>query len=173
MDPLEMHPLRRARVLQKMSQAELAEAAGVTQQAVSKIERGLQTGSTKTLKKLAATLDTTVDEIIGEPLEAPKAPAPQLREQLAALAPDEIRTLLNGVWGTWTMDRESNIKSMAIAKRKCKDLGVTEEELREALMYIAPLAAEQLQRSQREYERSQREREEALASMEKQIKEGA
>ncbi len=164
--------LRKLRLKKGWTQGELADAAGVSRQTINNIERGRTTGSRgENLARLAGALDTTMEELMG--VDTPKAPAPQLREQLAALPPDEIRTLLNGVWGTLTMDPQSNLTSLMVAERKCKELGVEEEELKDALMYIAPLAAEQLQRSQEEYERALREREEALADMEKRIKAGA
>lgn len=160
-----MKTLQIARAEAGLTLEELEEKAGVARETISAAERGLSKPRLATLAKLAQALGRPV-EVFLQDRDSPKAPAPQLREKLAALPPDEIRTLLNGVWGAWTMDPESNARSAAAAKRKCKDLGVKPEELREALMYIAPLAAGQLQRSQREYER-------AISTMEERITEGA
>lgn len=88
-----MHPLKRARVIRDMKQSELAEAAGVTQQAVSKIERGIQNGAAKTLLKLAGVMDTTIEEILGV-ADTPKVPAPIL-----SLRTDQRRLLLGAIAG--------------------------------------------------------------------------
>lgn len=52
--------LKIARVKKLLSQAEVAEAAGITQQAYSLIERGLVTPRAKTAKKLEEVLGVRV-----------------------------------------------------------------------------------------------------------------
>jgi len=58
--------LRSARVKQNKTQAELAEAAGLTPQYVSKIEDGKINVTLDTMKKLATVLHHTVSEMVHE-----------------------------------------------------------------------------------------------------------
>ena len=55
----------RLRVNRKLSQKELAQMCGVTQQFIQRIEKGKVKPSTSTLVKLAAALNTTTDIILG------------------------------------------------------------------------------------------------------------
>jgi DNA-binding XRE family transcriptional regulator len=52
------------RARSKLTQAQLAERAGVTQSLVAEIERGKKAGSAATLAKLAAVLDVPVGHLI-------------------------------------------------------------------------------------------------------------
>ena len=49
---------------QKLSQADLAQKCGVTQQYIQMVESGKRTPALKTALKLAAALGVTVDELI-------------------------------------------------------------------------------------------------------------
>ncbi len=57
-------PLRVWREYRGLSQAALAEAAGVTQSMVTMMETGRRTGKAKTLKRLAEALGVAVDELL-------------------------------------------------------------------------------------------------------------
>lgn len=50
----------------KLSQKELAQKCGVTQQFIQMLEKGEKNPSVRTLKKLAAALGVTIDELIGK-----------------------------------------------------------------------------------------------------------
>jgi len=70
--------LRTARVKQNKTQAELAEAAGLTPQYVSKIEDGKINVTLDTMKKLATVLHSNVSEMIRETeREAEQSSPPQ------------------------------------------------------------------------------------------------
>lgn len=59
--------LREIRKERGMKQEEVAAAIGMSNQAVHYYEKGLREPNLKTLRKLADTLDCTVDELIGDP----------------------------------------------------------------------------------------------------------
>jgi putative transcriptional regulator len=69
--------LRLARECRGWTQAELADAAGLRQVQVSRLERGLRTPRLETARKLADALDTSVDRLF--PSDGP-TPAEYLRE---------------------------------------------------------------------------------------------
>ncbi len=70
--------LRIARVKQNKTQAELAEAAGLTPQYVSKIEDGKINVTLDTMKKLATVLHSNVSDMIREAeREAEQSSSPQ------------------------------------------------------------------------------------------------
>ena len=50
----------------RLTQEELAQKCGVTQQFIQMLEKGKKNPSVSTLKKLAAALGVTVDELIGK-----------------------------------------------------------------------------------------------------------
>lgn len=50
----------------KLSQKELAQKCGVTQQFIQRLEKGVANPSVRTLIKLASALGVTVDELIGK-----------------------------------------------------------------------------------------------------------
>jgi transcriptional regulator with XRE-family HTH domain len=50
----------------RLTQEELAQKCGVTQQFIQMLENGKKNPSVSTLKKLAAALGVTVDELIGK-----------------------------------------------------------------------------------------------------------
>lgn len=58
-------PLRAYRDLRGLTQAALAERAGVNRVTVAEIETGRKTGSVATLRRLADALDVTVDDLMG------------------------------------------------------------------------------------------------------------
>lgn len=57
--------LKRLRSLHKMTQAELAQKVGFSQQAIARWETGRSTPDPNTLIKLSKIFDVTVDELIG------------------------------------------------------------------------------------------------------------
>jgi transcriptional regulator with XRE-family HTH domain len=66
-----LQTLRHIRRERGMSQGELAEAAGLSRQVVSNLERGSSHGYPETWKRLAVALDVTVDDLL-EDFYAPK-----------------------------------------------------------------------------------------------------
>ncbi len=58
------NPLRVWRKFRKLTQAELAKKAGITQAMITMIESGKRTGTVDVLGKLAATLDVDVDDLL-------------------------------------------------------------------------------------------------------------
>lgn len=61
--------LRALREAAGLSVAELATAAGLTRQAVSKLERGHREPALETARRLAAALGVTIDELAGKERE--------------------------------------------------------------------------------------------------------
>ena len=61
-----MNAIKRARLLQGMTQNELSEKVGVSPVAVCKWERGVTNPAVKRLKKIADVLNTTVNELLEE-----------------------------------------------------------------------------------------------------------
>lgn len=62
-----MNSFRRARLIQGMTQAELADALGVSTVTVCKWELGRGLPKAKRLKEVADTLHTTVSDLLDEP----------------------------------------------------------------------------------------------------------
>ena len=58
--------LRKIRLERGMKQIEVAEAVGLSDQAICTYEIGTREPSLDTLRKLAAVLECTIDELIGE-----------------------------------------------------------------------------------------------------------
>jgi len=58
--------IRELREVQRLSQLQLANACGVTQTMISKIEIGESDGTVTTLKKIANILGVTTDELLKE-----------------------------------------------------------------------------------------------------------
>ena len=58
--------LKRIRIEKGLTQTQLAEACGVTGQAISNYESGIREPSLKTLKMQANALDVSVDELLRE-----------------------------------------------------------------------------------------------------------
>ena len=56
--------LKKIRIEKGMTQMQLAEACGVTSQAISNYEMGIREPNLKTLKKQADVLEVTVDELL-------------------------------------------------------------------------------------------------------------
>ncbi|MCW1427684.1 helix-turn-helix transcriptional regulator [Novosphingobium sp. JCM 18896] len=57
-------PLRVFRDLRALTQQQLADASGVNRVQIADIEAGRKTGSVETVKKLAATLGVTLDDLV-------------------------------------------------------------------------------------------------------------
>ncbi len=82
-----MHKVRLARIQAGLSQDELAEKANVSQHTISEVELGRRRPQGKTLRKLAAALDVSIPDLIGEVEQDPKVLAPlSLSEASAASA---------------------------------------------------------------------------------------
>jgi len=87
-----------------LTQAELAEASGVTDETISRIERGRYEPAVSTLFQLADALDTSIDQLAREgererasPRRAPPAVSPivrRLRARIDPLTPSAQRALL-------------------------------------------------------------------------------
>lgn len=86
-----------------LTQAELAEASGVTDETISRIERGRYEPAVSTLFRLAEALDVSLDQLAREhdrergPSRAPSAVPPivrRLRSRIDALTPAGQRALL-------------------------------------------------------------------------------
>ena len=86
-----------------LTQAELAEASGVTDETISRIERGRYEPAVSTLFRLAEALDVSLDQLAREhdrergPSRAPSAVPPivrRLRTRIDALTPAGQRALL-------------------------------------------------------------------------------
>jgi transcriptional regulator with XRE-family HTH domain len=67
--------LRRKRMERGYSQGRLAKEAGLSRQVISNLERGYSHGYPETWQRIAAVLDTSVDELLEEPSAAGKAQA--------------------------------------------------------------------------------------------------
>lgn len=78
-----MHPMKRVRVLQDLTQKELAERAGVARQTINNIEHGRTRGQEGKLRRIADALGVTIEDI------NPKVPAPLLE-----FSYEQRRTLL-------------------------------------------------------------------------------
>jgi transcriptional regulator with XRE-family HTH domain len=92
-----------ARLRSGLTQAELAEASGVTDETISRIERGRYEPAVSTLFRLAEALDISLDRLAGEPARDSSPPRPRsrispvvrrLRARIDALTPDAQRALL-------------------------------------------------------------------------------
>ena len=59
--------IKERRIALRMTQGQLAYRLGITQNAVSMIERGLRTPSVEMTAKIADVFGCTVDELIGRP----------------------------------------------------------------------------------------------------------
>jgi transcriptional regulator with XRE-family HTH domain len=85
-----------------LTQAELAEATGVTDETISRIERGRYEPAVSTLFRLAEALDVSLDYLAGEKdrdrsEKRPPSPSPivrRLRTRIEALTPAAQRKLL-------------------------------------------------------------------------------
>jgi transcriptional regulator with XRE-family HTH domain len=93
-----------ARLRAGLTQAELAEASGVTDETISRIERGRYEPAVSTLFRLAEALDISVDHLAREPDRHHRAETQarprlsplvrRLRARIDALTPDAQRALL-------------------------------------------------------------------------------
>ena len=94
-----------ARLRSGLTQAQLAEASGVTDETISRIERGRYEPAVSTLFRLAEALDISLDRLAGEPARdgggarrrAPSGVPPivrRLRARIDLLTPDAQRALL-------------------------------------------------------------------------------
>ena len=80
--------IRQLRLLRGWSQAVLAEAAGLTVEGVSRIERGARSPRVETLRAIGAALSTPVSILLGERLEGGEATAfPVSPDLLAVIEP--------------------------------------------------------------------------------------
>jgi transcriptional regulator with XRE-family HTH domain len=95
-----------ARLRSGLTQAQLAEASGVTDETISRIERGRYEPAVSTLFRLAEALDISLDRLAGEPAREGggarrRTPSPvlspvvrRLRARIDRLTPDAQRALL-------------------------------------------------------------------------------
>ncbi len=82
-----------------LTQAGLAEAAGVTDETISRIERGAHEPAISTLVAMAEALRMSLDALVGHAAAAPRKPrvpplARRLMESVAALTPEAMSALL-------------------------------------------------------------------------------
>lgn len=59
-----IHPVRYFRTQQKMTQAELAEKAGISRNYLTEIETGVKNGSVSAIKKLSEALGVSLDKLV-------------------------------------------------------------------------------------------------------------
>lgn len=117
-----MHPVKRLRVLREMSQDDLAEAASVSRQTLSNIERGATTGRPSSMSRIAEALGVPVETVMGS--NDPKVSAPVVLRELQ----DHDRRVLYGliaakrVGRTAAMARQ-DLREFARLKRALSDLG--------------------------------------------------
>ena len=75
------------RKAQDLTQAQLGELVGMTQQQIASFETGRRRMPISTLPLLAKALGTSIEELIGEPAKPGKrGPAPKLQQQLEQLS---------------------------------------------------------------------------------------
>jgi transcriptional regulator with XRE-family HTH domain len=75
------------RKAQDLTQAQLGELVGVTQQQIASFETGRRRMPISTLPALARALGTSIEELIGEqPKAAKRGPTPKLQQQLEQLS---------------------------------------------------------------------------------------
>lgn len=75
------------RKAQDLTQAQLGELIGITQQQIASFEIGRRRIPVSTLPLLAKALGTSIEELIGEPAKPGKrGPAPKLQQQLEQLS---------------------------------------------------------------------------------------
>lgn len=80
--------IRKLRLLRGWSQAALAEAADLTVEGVSRIERGVRAPRVNTLRSIGAALNTPVSVLLGEPLAGQdEAGVPVSADLLAVIDP--------------------------------------------------------------------------------------
>ncbi len=82
--------LRQARKAAKLTQSELAEAAGVTQRSLTNYERGIALPRQKVIRKLATALNVTVEYLINDQIDDPDSG--RLREERV----NEVRQRFGG-----------------------------------------------------------------------------
>ena len=87
---VQMHKVRLARIQAGLSQDELAEKANVSQHTISEVELGRRRPQGKTLRKLAAALDVSIPELIGEVEQDPKVSSPPSLEWALAASDEEF-----------------------------------------------------------------------------------
>lgn len=83
--------VREAREARDMRQEDLAREAGVRTTTVSRLERGVQTPTEATLRRLARALELPAEELLSAPADGP-AQSRRLLEQVAAT----VETLTEG-----------------------------------------------------------------------------
>lgn len=86
--------LLRIRKSRGLTQAEVAEAAGISDRTYADIERGTANMRTQTLLRLCAVLGTTPNDLLTEKEEATTQQQELLWEQLKACTPQEQRTAM-------------------------------------------------------------------------------
>jgi len=84
-----LQTLRHIRRERGMSQGDLAEAAGLSRQVVSNLERGSSHGYPETWKRLAVALDVTVDDLL-EDFYAPKDSSLLTVERALSMSPEDF-----------------------------------------------------------------------------------
>ena len=88
--------LREARAQRGWSQADLAEATGLQQSALSHYENGLRRPSFSNLRRLATALNVSTDHLVGH-AKPKQAPRDDLAGQIARLRPSDreiVRSLI-------------------------------------------------------------------------------
>jgi transcriptional regulator with XRE-family HTH domain len=83
--------LKRARVLKGLNQEELANILGVKQASISQFERGDRIPTPKNLKKIAESLDVSIEELTGD--KAGVVGQTQLMRKIKGLSPNSLETL--------------------------------------------------------------------------------
>jgi len=85
--------VRERREAKRMTQAGLASSVGVTFQQVQKYERGVNRIAAARLIQMAAALETTVADLVGETIEGDTALVTRIRTLARRLSPAELDAL--------------------------------------------------------------------------------
>ncbi len=89
--------IERIRKQNKLKTGELAALSGVKSQHISQIENGRRTPSLKVLQKIAASLNTTTSDLLGEVPESYPVNIKKLVEAAENLNPQQLEIVINVV----------------------------------------------------------------------------
>ncbi len=156
-----MERLAELRERRALTLRELSAMSGVAADTINQIELGHRKPRPSTLRKLANALGVKAADFFGEP-EAPKVEAPEsLLGHLRALSTDERREHVIGLYqmvhGTWLDEPESTIGASMRARRLAQELGLSPEELLDALLKQNEILARQMPHSKERHEQKVRE----------------
>lgn len=138
--------IKRARIEKNMTQLQLADAMGVSYQAVSNWERGNSMPDISKLADLCATLDLTVNELLGmedktanavtKAMEKEKLTVEELKEVAPMLPPEQVKEQVESKWVLHMPDMSFMKKlpdmiKTTVSKEKMEQIRNTAEAVRE------------------------------------------